>query len=297
MKNKNFHWLILLVILFAVISAWLSFPIFFEWLITKHFLIDPEKYGQKFGAVGDTYGSLNTLISSIALCAVAYSTYLQVTSLNESRELNNRQITLVKQTHDEQIIESKNAIFTNKFYSLLNFKKDKLNSISINREIPFGDGGPRIVQETCVEVMDEMSIKFYNMLKENNKLYSGFSPKDLFTELQRVVKELHYKNISPLISYFHIYMDLCELIKSSSISEQEKVFFKSVLSNSMTQGEQIILFWMSPMFENIVIKDSEIFTMFGYMEAFENYALEFHEESHFKNEDWKEFFLEPKDPA
>ncbi|SUU65828.1 Uncharacterised protein [Acinetobacter baumannii] len=29
MENKNYHWLILFVILIAVITAWLSFPIFF----------------------------------------------------------------------------------------------------------------------------------------------------------------------------------------------------------------------------------------------------------------------------
>ncbi|MFP0967803.1 hypothetical protein ACLDZY_11950 [Acinetobacter baumannii] len=297
MENKNYHWLILLVILFAVITAWLSFPIFFEWLITKHFLINAKDYGEKYGAVGDTYGSLNTLISSIALCAVAYSTYLQVTSLKESRITNEQQLQLAINNHQEQVRESRNSIFANQFYSLLNFKKDKLESISISRKIPFGDSGFQTIQETCVEVMDEMSSEFYGMLKKDNNLYNAFSQEELFNDFRKVAKDLKYKNISPLISYFHIYMDLCQLIKRSNISEEEKNFFKSVLSNSMTQGEQILLFWMSPMFESIVIKDSQIFTMFGHVPAFEKYALEFHEISHFRNHDWKEFFSNSENPA
>lgn len=278
----------------SIVSLWIVFPLIFKALIESYKL--PEHFND-FGAFGDIYGSLNTLISSIALCAVAFSTYLQVTSLKESRELNNRQFALSKQIHDEQIFESQNAIFTNKFYSLLNFKKDKLDSISISRKITFGERGSQIVQETCVEVMDEMSSEFYSMLKNDNYLYNAFSQEELFSDFRKVAKDLKYKNIAPLISYFHIYMDLCQLIKNSNISEEEKSFYKSVLSNSMTQGEQILLFWLSPMFESIVIKDSEIFTMFGYVPAFEQYALEFHEASHFKNHDWKEFFSNCENPT
>ncbi|HFX6244043.1 hypothetical protein NQ666_12540 [Acinetobacter baumannii] len=278
------------------ITLWFLFP----WIFSVFFNLiikNPKEYGESFGAVGDIFGSLNALISSIALCAVAYSTWLQVTSLKETREVNAKQLTLAKQAHDEQIIESQNAIFATKFYSLLNFKKDKLNTISIQRKVRFGDTEFRSIQESGIQAMDELAIKFCKLLKENNKLYSGFDKTELFEDFRKRCRELNYGQVSVLLSYFHIYTDLCRLIKISSISEEDRWFYKSILSNSMTQSEQILLFWISPMFGVIDIEDSEIFTLFVYSEIFKEFALEFHESSHFKSNKWKDAFAKVENPA
>ncbi|ABS90268.2 hypothetical protein [Acinetobacter baumannii] len=296
MENKNYHWLILFVILIAIITAWLSFPIFFEWLITKHFHINPEDYGKKFGAVGDTYGSLNTLISSIALCAVAYSTWLQVTSLKETREVNAKQLTLAKQAHDEQMIESQNAIFATKFYSLLNFKKDKLNALTIQKRVKNDENEWRLAQEPGMQAIEIIANEFIKLNRKNNKLYIGVKGDDLFDAYRAVCSELNYGSVSSLVSYFYIYEDLCQLIRKSKISDEDRKFYKSVLSSSMTQAEQILLLWICPMFK-IDIEDSEIFTLIACTEVFKEFAFEFHKSSHFKSVKWKDVFSKIQTPA
>jgi hypothetical protein len=112
----------------SIICLWIAFPFLFKTLLS--FYSFPEKFNE-FGAFGDIYGSLNTLISSIALCAVAYSTWLQVTSLKESRRANEKQLSLARDSHIEQIKESKNAIFTSKFYGLLNLKNERFHQLCI----------------------------------------------------------------------------------------------------------------------------------------------------------------------
>lgn len=278
----------------SIICLWIAFPFIFKLLIEAYKF--PEDF-KDLGPFGDIYGSLNTLISSIALCAVAFSTWLQVTSLKETREVNAKQLTLAKQAHDEQVEESRNAIFANKFYSLLNFKADKLNSISVQRKIPLGSNQVRNVQETGIEAIEEISLKFYRLLKENPSVYSKLAIDETFKEFQAIVENLGYKSVATLISYFHIYMDLCQLIKFSHISDQEKKFYKSVLSNSMTQGEQILLFWISPMFISLELNDSEIFTMFACNDAFMDYGKTFHNASRFKHDDWKEEFPMSENPT
>ena len=85
------------------------FPLIFSKII-GHTLGDLSLYGENLGSIGDIYGSLNTLVSSIALLAVAFTTYLQVISLKETRKANSKQLNLAKDAHDEQIKESRNAI-------------------------------------------------------------------------------------------------------------------------------------------------------------------------------------------
>lgn len=297
MENKNYQWLISLVILFAVIAAWLNFPVFFEWLITKHFLIDPEKYGQKFGAVGDTYGSLNTLISSIALCAVAFSTYLQITSLNEARKDNKMQLELAEKSHDEQVKESRNAIFANKFYSLLNFKESKLNSVILTRKIGMDPDFQEFEEVSALKAMEDLALEFHRIMSNSKNAYVSYYPGELLDEFEKSVDRLGYNSVNLLICYFHIYIDLLNLISTSNISENEIKFYKSVLSNSMNQYEQVLFFWISPMFGAFDLRDSEIFNMFGYLEEFEDFALQFHDISHFKYDEWKNVFLENENPA
>ncbi|HIC8322433.1 hypothetical protein [Acinetobacter baumannii] len=287
MDKKNFHWLILFVILFAVIAAWLSFPVFFEWLITKQFHIDPEKYGQKFGAVGDTYGSLNTLISSIALCAVAYSTWLQVTSLKETRESNNRQLELAKQSHDEQVKESQNAIFTAKFYGLLNLKNEKFHHLGI-----FINGE----HKTAYDLFGELALAFVDLLEgewqDVEKLDKSMVKKGYLDTIGK-----YEKTFAQIFSYFLIYGDILTLIKNSEQTEEDKKFFKTVLSNSMAGQEQMVIVWLGTCYHeiNAFLKDSELIGQF-YGEQYIPFVRKFHHESHFSPQIWKRVF-DTKNPA
>ncbi|OCY53094.1 hypothetical protein [Acinetobacter pittii] len=278
------------------VTLWFLFP----WIFSVFFNLiikNPKEYGESFGAVGDIYGSLNALISSIALCAVAYSTYLQVTSLRETRKVNSKQLALAQQAHDEQVKESRNAIFANKFYSLLNFKKDKLNSLSLTKRTKGGEGFPQFIQVSGLETIDDLALEFHTTLEKDPIFFNHCDEYDLIDEFHRLTFGLGYSTLSQLMSYFHIYIDLCNLIRSADINEDDKNFYKSVLSNSMYQHEQILLFWIAPLVGELNLKDTEIFTMFGYLEYFAPYAEKFHQGSHFKYEEWKEEFPIEENPA
>ncbi|EPS7819915.1 hypothetical protein ACK0BW_08015 [Acinetobacter baumannii] len=278
----------------SIISLWIVFPLIFKVLIDAYKLPDDFK---DLGPFGDIYGSLNTLISSIALCAVAFSTYLQVTSIRETRETNTKQLNLAKEAHDEQVKESRNAIFANKFYSLLNFKESKLNSVVLSKIKETDPEFPEYEEVSGLKAMEDLALEFHEIMSANKNVYANYYASELLDDFEKAVDRLGYNSINLLISYFHIYIDLLNLINTSNISENEINFYKSVLSNSMYQYEQVVFFWISPMFGALDLRDSEIFTMFGYLEEFEVFALQFHDISHFKYDEWKNVFLEYGNPA
>lgn len=278
----------------SIISLWIVFPLIFKLLIDAYKLPDDFK---DFGPFGDIYGSLNTLISSIALCAVAFSTYLQVTSIRETRETNIKQLNLAKEAHDEQVKESRNAIFANKFYSLLNFKESKLNRVVLSRIKETDPDFPEYEEVSGLKAMEDLALEFHEIMTANKSVYVNYYSSELLEDFEKAVDRLGYNSVNLLISYFHIYIDLLNLINTSNISKNEINFYKSVLSNSMYQYEQVVFFWISPMFGALDLRDSEIFTMFGYLEEFEVFALEFHDISHFKYDEWKNVFLEYENPA
>jgi len=296
------------------ITLWFLFP----WIFSVFFNLiikNPKEYGENFGAVGDIYGSLNALISSIALCAVAYSTWLQVRSLKETRETNLKQLKLVEDSHNEQLNESRNAIFVNQFYSLLNYKKDKLNSIELNfiteelieKEKDTSQNSDQFksnknkkrIKISGLSVIQKMVEEFNESLGYHPHTFTTFSIRELRDDFYRISKKKFDDPISPIISYLYIYKDLTELISRANIANEDREHFKSILRNSMFQEEQILLFWVSPIFLNFssFLKDSELFNQFGINPGPCNYALQHHEKSHFYLKEWKDFFDKQQNPA
>lgn len=268
------------------ITLWFLFP----WIFSVFFNLiikNSKEYGESFGAVGDIYGSLNAFVSSIALCAVAYSTWLQVTSLKETRKMNKDQMKLTKEVHDEQMTESRNAIFATKFYSLLNFKNERLNQIKLSI---YGDNREEI-QVDGVVAISKMSKIFLTELHENREEIESYEKYQLLSHFRKVIPIVFIDLVNPIISYFYIYENLINLINDADISVKDREFFKSILRNSMFQEEQMVLFWIAPIFENLenALKDSELFNQF-HRQRFHKYALKFHKKSHFKSEGWKKLF-------
>ncbi|MDC5672177.1 hypothetical protein OFN19_18280, partial [Acinetobacter baumannii] len=140
------------------------------------------------------------------------------------------------------------------------------------------------------DAMDVISLNFYEMMRHDNKKFLNLDHEDMLKSFHQISYNLGYQSVSILLGYFQIYTSLCQLITNSDISENDKEFYKNVLSNTMSQGEQILLFWLLPMFKTIDISESEIFSMFGYTERFEQYALKFHKKSHFKYDEWKRIY-------
>lgn len=257
----------------SIICLWITFPFIFKTLLS--FYTFPENFNE-FGAFGDIYGSLNTLISSIALCAVAFSTWLQVTSLRETRKSNESQLLLAQEAHDAQIRESRYAVFVSMFNGLMALKQTKLESLNIkNPEYNY------IGFEIFNFLADSFSKSFDNKF---NNVYA-LSENDVKNHFFRVLKELNGdQKFYDLGSFFLLYENLLNLIYESDLDMKEKEYFKAAVRNSMSGAEQLTLFWMgaySPKFK-LFLKESQIFSQF-YSDKMMPFAIRFHDKSSFSH--------------
>ncbi|MEB7642654.1 hypothetical protein [Acinetobacter pittii] len=291
-KIMKLGWFILIGVLFLI---WIFFPTLFSWwaLHVWHVPSTELKSIANLGPLGDIYGSLNTLISSLALCAVAYSAYLQVTSLNESRRSTERQLLLAEKNHLEQLKESKNAIFTNQFYSLLNYKKVKFDSLEFERKLPMN---PKIKGLEALQVLTA----HFNLYLSNDPLYfDNYTENEMQDEFLGICEGFFKGTISPLISYFYLYKNLLELIKNSELHPKEQAFYLDVLSNSMFQEEQLFIFWISVFNQDLkyIFYNSRLLNQIAYEKFYKNYGLKFHEKMTFRTRAWREVFNENENPT
>lgn len=214
----------------SIICLWIAFPFIFKTLLS--FYSFPEKFNE-FGAFGDIYGSLNTLISSIALCAVAFSTWLQVTSLKETRKANKEQFILAREAHDEQIKESRNAVFSNMFYNLLMHSNNSLNSLSI-------------LNKNKIEILNLMSEEFSKLLRD--KWIDNLENVDHETvrkALRNFVDRIsNGQKSTGLYSSFYNYKTLILYVKKEK-EESEREFYFQIIANSLSYTEKKALLWLS----------------------------------------------------
>lgn len=262
----------------SIVCLWIVFPMIFRALIEAYNF--PKEFTD-FGAFGDIYGSLNTLISSIALCAVAFTTYLQVTTLKESREAN-----------QTQIQESKNAIFANQFYSLLNYKLEKYKSLEFTcNDSKITEKDKKVDGLGTFQILTKY---FWSEICDNPHIFLERNEESLRNHFMNMGIIFFKEPIMPLVSYFYIYKNLIELIKKSEISNKDKAFYISVLGNSMFLEEQTVLFWMGPIYPDIKksLDNSYLFNQIPFEENLKNYGLKFHVKGTFAVSDWHKAFDE-----
>lgn len=289
MKDVKIHsWLISLTILLALLAFWCFYPIFFQWLIVTQFNIDPETYGKTFGAVGDTYGSLNTLISSLALAGVAYSAYLQVTSLKETRNATVRQLELAEKNHKEQLNESKNSQFTNQFYALLNYKAETFRSLTIQN-------GQEVLTQN--QIMKKFRNHFRTFIIQHSKdNIDDLTGKKIRSEFVSFSKQVNNNSFFELFSYFECYVSLINLINMYQLDKKKKFFYKRLIRQSMTPDEQIVLFLLAPMWDRVHdgLRKSEIFNSF-YLNDYIKFSIKYYDETYFALANCKEIFKKNMD--
>ena len=259
----SYVWLIAITLGLFVL---LTYPYFFNWWAINFWGVPKEELSDltKLGPLGDIYGSLNTLISSIALCAVAYSTYLQIKELRLSR-----------QTYEDQLRESKYSNFTSLFYSLFNNKNLNYNNLIVKKDgVKYGadeiflKNGREIIRLIIYEWKGEIPDK-----GTVRKKYIEFN-RDAFGPFLN----------SQLISYFSIYGDLFYLINNSDLLEKDNEFFKRLVTNSMSTYEQLCLLWAGAFNKNINenLKNSAIFKM-GYRPEILKFMKKFYDKSYLSN--------------
>lgn len=284
MKDVKIHsWLIFLTMFLGLLAFWCLYPIFFQWLIVTQFKIDPKVYGETFGAVGDTYGSLNTLVSSLALAGVAYSAYLQVTSLKETRDANREQVDLAKKTHQEQLRESQHAIFTNAFYSLLNVKENKFNNLEVVIKQYNHKGN---------DIFKTISFECESLCRTWHEEEYIPTAKELDDEFRVILGSLSDEDPDIIYSYFMIYESIYSLVNQAKfLNEIESFYYKRLISNTMRIQEQITLCYISCYIGRYhsFLDNSFIFDQF-YLEEMAGLVKKYHKSSHFYGDSWQNIF-------
>lgn len=279
----NYFWLI---VIFLVIFTFLTFPVFFS-LWAKYFWNmnseSIESFG-KLGPLGDIYGSLNAFVSSVALCAVAYSTWLQITAIKQTKDATN-----------EQLTESRNMRLTDQFYALMTFKNEMLYQLRFKCHLPWEEYieiNSKTKNIDAFEALKLIAGAFKKLICIDDN-YLKLNYKDRLKVFEVLMGNLFAEEVNELVSYFYIYGELIKMINNAQVSENIKENLKSVLRNTMLQEEQIVLFFFASIFKeiNLSLKDSEIFNKFHYP-MYHKFALKFHNESHFKSDGWKVLFRE-----
>ncbi|MFN3289078.1 MAG: hypothetical protein ACK410_01300 [Acinetobacter sp.] len=265
----------------------LTYPYFFNWWAVNFWNVPESELSDftKLGPLGDIYGSLNTLISSIALCAVAFSTLFQITSLNETRFSNEKQMNIAQKSHDEQLKESQHAIFSNAFYALLNVKENKFNSLEV-----IADG--EILKGN--DIFRKVASDFSKLSKNQWKGENIPSKKEIEFEFKIILDSEDDESVDIICSYFLIYGSMYNLIKNAKfLSPSENFYYKQLISNTMRIQEQITLCYISCFIERYqpFLKNSNIFGQF-YDYDMSNLVKKYHNYSHFYGDSWKKVFDE-----
>lgn len=197
--------------------------------------------------------------------------------LSQTKEVSSRQLELAQVTHDAQIKESKDAIFSNMFYALLSQKYSKYNNLVIRNEDTEFDS---------IRIFSAISNRLLRLLKDDWINAELLNEEIIQNELRIYLKSLTKKSatIHELHSYFLIYGDLLNLIKRSKLDPIDEIFFKNIVINSMTVTEQITLFWIGAYLDKykLFLKDSGIFNQFFHVNMMP-FAKKFFDESYFSH--------------
>lgn len=207
------------LLVLGLIVLWLFFPIFFQWWAVDFWIVPDSQTDEfmKLGPIGDIYGSLNTFISSIALCAVAYTTKLQYDASKEVRK------------------ES----FRNIFFDMLERNRRAIESIALNNEC------------TPTKYFGEFSNSFTKYLKYNEAEISQMdfeaAKEKLRAGLRDTVECKENKSLTDgFYTAFKSYKLLLRLVKNEKqLSKDEKSFYFEVIQSSMYYGEKKALFWLA----------------------------------------------------
>ncbi len=230
---------------------------------------------------------------------IAHASMLNEVQLKHAKQASYEQLEVTKASYKGQIEESRYAIFSNMFYSLLNYKHNIFTSIEMNEIIGLDTENRRTEKRNSLEIIRIISSHFYISIKQEDSIeYANLNIKELRGNFYEFTLKRFEGTINIFLSYFLIYVNILNLIKQSKLSEEEKIFFKNILRNSMYQDEQVILFWIAPMFHKIKegLDNSEMFNLFDYEEPFKEYALKHYNDSYFDTILWKDLFKN-KNPA
>lgn len=204
--------------------------------------------------------------------------------LQQASEASDDQLNIAKQTYSAQIEESRISFFTSQFYSLLNYKNEKLKELCFCKNSDEEIKGLKIFSELKNQLIERL-IKCYTVEKIDDEIITR-----AFNQSCKALNsnELYYE----LFSYLEVYSALAMLINSSPINSNDKNYYQAILRSSMSGNEQFCIFLIAPMWERLYIKIKLIpfFNAFGPDRLYEQYALKFYSKNNFALLSWDNFF-------
>lgn len=208
--------------------------------------------------------------------------------LKQTMDVSTKQLELSQATHNEQIKESQTAIFNNKFFSFLKFKKENLEGLNFYL-LEMDDGYRKVKAES---LLVQLANQIISHLKTNSIDIENADKKSIerffLTQCNAYFDD--FKN-STLYSYFLNYKSLINMVFESDLNIDEKKEYFRIISNSMSYEEQVVLFFIGPTYSVFMdfMKNSEIFIQFS-GEDFNGFAKKFYDVSYFASPYWKHHF-------
>ncbi|KAB1859913.1 hypothetical protein F4W09_01965 [Acinetobacter tandoii] len=293
--NENFDSFIFAIIIMGGIFLFLFLPLVFKSLAVNVWGIPLSIVDEKgtsiplklsdLGPLGDIYGSLNTLFTSITLGIVAYTAGLQRKANEQTFNATEAQLDLAQNNHEEQLKESRNAIFTNQFYALLNFKNERLNKLILRpKDEPIIQG---------FEIFDKFNREVYAIFTQYKNKQHELTSEKVREEFKKISKKYNNDLISyDIFSYLELYAALVNLLQLTPMERKVKQFYKEMICSSMTPTEQYVLFFLAPMWKRVIIplKGSYIFNTFELDEFNKEFAKLHYDKTYFAHKFNRERF-------
>ena len=236
--SRFIKYLTIIIVIFLIIITILNFQYI-------GILFIDEIYGKyptlnKLSAFGDSFGSINTFISSFALIGVIWSVIMQKKELQLQREelrKTTEELHSQKEEFEQQNKTARYQRFDNTFFQLLNNQREKIQDLHIS----FTNLHEVFVSED--EKYDGRNV-FKNILFHrlpNNRLSTNLISLVNAKQAWEGYYSYYYASISTL--YFKGLLHLLEYISSSSIiDESDKEFYANIVRTSLSKNELITLF-------------------------------------------------------
>lgn len=261
--SRFIKYLTIIIVIFLIIITILNFQYI-------GILFIDEIYGKyptlnKLSAFGDSFGSINTFISSFALIGVIMQKkelQLQREELRKTTEELHSQ----KEEFEQQNKTARYQRFDNTFFQLLNNQREKIQDLHIS----FTNLHEVFVSED--EKYDGRDV-FKNILFHrlpNNRLSTNLISLVNAKQAWEGYYSYYYASISTL--YFKGLLHLLEYISSSSIiDESDKEFYANIVRTSLSKNELITLFLHAQIYD--VDRFKHVIYRFSFFQDIKSYNI------------------------
>ncbi|MFV5586108.1 hypothetical protein VXQ32_16580 [Acinetobacter oleivorans] len=317
--KKIFLWGLVLLI---VLIVWIRFPLIFKEWVFK-ILVKPPFTPEAFtslGPIGDIFGALTALLTSLTLIIVIYTAYLQRQANIHAREAMAEQLKQAERAAENQLQQAREAT-NEQLVQAREATKEQLEQAraSTSQQLDLAQSTHRAqLKETIYSnfINTYNSLINYKLAKYNTiQVFNNgriWHAEEIFKEIalyflgQYRIFELKLsrseigvlynktldkiagtdKGLHEINSYFLLYESIYDLINNSEISDEEKIFFRKATSNMMSSHEQLTLLWAATYLEDChkLVKDTGIFSQF-YREDLMPFLVTFFEKSCFSHPD------------